>query len=408
MEMKDVVLVAYGRSPGTRARKGGLADMHPIEYGAQVLNGVLARVPQLKAEDIEDVIMGCAMQFRETAMNVSQLIVNRAGLPDCVSGMTLNRFCSGGLQAISTACNAIACGQGDVYVAGGVEAMTQTFKVWPSLNGEAEDQWLNANYPGAYMSMGQTAENVAQDYNISRVEMEEMALQSHIKAAAARKAGKLAPSIIPIKKTDLNGNPVLDENGNEIWITEDDGILADADGNLKTSMEKMAGMKPAFSEDGLVTAATSSQTTDCCALVVLMSAEKAAELGVKPICKLQSFAVAGCDATRMGLGPIFATPKALKRAGLTVADLNVIEINEAFASQAKVCKETLGFPEEITNPYGGAMALGHPLGCTGAILVGKAIDYLRDTYGEDVAGKHALITMCIGGGMGAAGVLEML
>ena len=408
MEQREVVIVAYGRSPACRARKGGLADMHPIEYGAQVLNGVMARVPQLSPADVEDVIMGCAMQFRETAMNVSQLIVNRAGWPDSVSGMTINRFCSGGLQAIALAHNAIACGQGDVMVAGGVESMTLTFNVWPSLNGEAEDKWLSVNYPGAYMSMGQTAENVAMDYNISRVEMEEMALNSHIKAAKARKEGKLAPSIIPIKKTNSDGTPICDENGNQIIVTEDDGILADKDGNLKTSMEKMAGMKPAFSDDGLVTAATSSQTTDCCAVVVLMAADKAKEMGITPICKLKSFAVAGCDATRMGLGPIFATPKAMERAGLTMADMSVIEINEAFASQSLVCKRTLGMPEEITNPYGGAMALGHPLGCTGAILVGKVIDYLRDTYKGDVAGKYGLVTMCIGGGMGAAGILEML
>jgi len=399
MEMKDVVIVAYGRSPATRSRKGAMAQMHPIEYGAQVLNGVLARVPQLDPADIEDVIMGCAMQFDETAMNVAQLVANRAGLPDSVCGMTINRFCSGGLQAISLACNAIACGQGDVYVAGGIEDMTFTFGKYDNAH---DDKWLEVNYPGAYMSMGMTAENVADKYNISRLEMEEMALNSHIKAAKARKEGKLAPSIIPITITNSDGTVVLGEDGKPIVADYDDGILADMDGNLKTSMEKMAGMKTVFKEDGKVTAATSSQTNDCCALVVLMSADKAKELGVKPIARLKSFAVEGCDATLMGLGPIYAAPKALARAGITVADLDTIEINEAFASQSLACIRELGLPMEKVNPYGGAMALGHPLGCTGAILVGKVIDRLNE-----IGGKYGLVTMCIGGGMGAAGVIEM-
>ncbi len=399
MEMKDVVIVAYGRSPATRSRKGGMAAMHPIEYGAQVLNGVLARVPQLDPNDIEDVIMGNAMSFDETAMNIAQLVVNRAGLPDSICGMTINRFCSGGLQAISLAVNAIACGQGDVYVAGGIEDMTFTFGKYDASH---NDKWLEVNYPGAYMSMGMTAENVADKYGITRVEMEEMALESHRKAAIARRDGKLAPSIIPITLTNSDGTPVLDDNGNQIVIDYDDGILAEMDGTLKTSMEKMAGMKPAFKPDGLVTAATSSQTNDCCALVVLMSAEKAASLGVEPIARLKSFAVAGCDATLMGLGPIYATPKALARAGLELKDMDTIEINEAFASQSLACIRELGMDMEKVNPYGGAMALGHPLGCTGAILIGKAIDRLRE-----IGGKYALVTMCIGGGMGAAGVLEM-
>ena len=403
MEMKDVVIVAYGRSPAARARKGSFAKMHPIEYGAQVLKGVLARVPQLDPNDIEDVIMGCAMQFGETSMNVAQLVANRAELPDSVCGMTINRFCSGGLQAIALAANAIAVGQGDVYVAGGIEDMSKTFSAYPSYEGKCDDQWLVTNYPGAYMSMGITAENVADEYGVTREAMEQMALESHIKAAAARRDGKLAPSIIPITVTDYAGNPVLDENGNPVICEHDEGILADMDGNLKTSLEKMAGMAPCFKEGGKVTAATSSQTNDCCALVVLMSAEKAAAIGAKPIARLKSFAVAGCDATKMGLGPIYATPKALERAGITVADLDVVEINEAFAAQAIPCCETLGFDMAKVNPYGGAMALGHPLGCTGAILVGKAIDYMKEN-----GGKYGLVTMCIGGGMGAAGVLEML
>jgi acetyl-CoA acyltransferase len=399
MEMKDVVIVAYGRSACTRAFKGSFAKMHPIEFGAQVLNGVLARVPQLDPNDIEDVVMGCAMQFAETSMNVAQLVVNRAGLPDSISGMTLNRFCSGGLQAIATAANAIACGQGDVYVAGGIESMSKTFNSYPSYEGKCDDQWLNKNYPGAYMSMGITAENVAKKYGVTREEMDQMAVESHAKAAKAQAEGKLAPSIIPVTVTDYDGNPVLGEDGKPIVVTQDEGIRPG------TNLEGLAKLKPCFipaEEGGLVTAATSSQTNDCAAYVVLMSAEKAAAIGATPICRLKSFAVAGCNAEYMGTGPIYAAPKALSRAGLTMNDMDTIEINEAFAAQSIPCINELKMPKEKVNPYGGAIALGHPLGCTGAILVGKAIDYLRDN-----GGKYALITMCIGGGMGAAGVLEM-
>ena len=397
--MRDVVIVGYGRSGCARARKGTMAQMHPIEYGAQVLNGVLARVPGLKAEEVEDVITGCAMQMRETSMNVSQLIVNRAGWPDVVSGMSINRFCSSGLQAIALAANAIACGQGDCYFAGGIEAMSLTFGVFPSYQGACNDHWLEKNYVGAYMSMGVTAENVAKAYNIPRERMDQMAVDSHAKAAKAQAEGKLAPSIIPVKVTDSDGNPVLDAEGNEIWCTEDEGVRPG------TTLEGMAKLKTCFipeEEGGLVTAGTSSQTNDCAAYVCLMSAEMAERKGIKPIARLKSFAVAGCDATMMGLGPIYATPKALDRAGITIADLDTIEINEAFASQSIACIDTLGLPMEKVNPYGGAMALGHPLGCTGAILVGKAIDRLKE-----IGGKYALVTMCIGGGMGAAGIIEM-
>lgn len=398
MEAKDVVIVAYGRSPLARDRKGSLAAMHPVEYASQVLNGVLARVPGLKAEEVEDVITGCAMQMREGAMNISQLIVNRAGWPDCVSGMSINRFCSSGLQSIALAANAIAAGQGNCYFAGGVEDMSLTFRVWPSYNHECEDTWLQKNYPGAYMSMGETAENVAKDYDITREAMDAFAVESQKKAYAAQTAGKLAPSIIPILITDNDGNPVLDENGNKQWATKDESLRPN------TTMESLAGLKTCFipeEQGGRVTAGTSSTTNDCAAYVCLMSAEFAAQKGIKPIARLKSFAVAGCDATRMGLGPMFATPKAMERAGLTVADMDTIEINEAFASQSMVCIDKLGFPMEKVNPYGGALAMGHPLGCTGAVLVGKALDRLRE-----IDGKYALVTMCIGGGMGAAGILE--
>ena len=384
----EPVIVAYGRSPCCRSRKGGLATTNPIDYAAQTLSGVIAKVPQLKPEMIDDVITGCAMATNELNMNASRLIVIRAGLPESVCGQTINRFCSSGLQAIATASNAILAGQMKCVVAGGVECMTKCFSPFPD---EYKNKWIVENYIGGYMAMGETAERVADAYDISRADMEQMALESHTKAAAARRDGKLAPSIIPI----------VTEDGKT--VTEDDGILADAEGNLKTSLEKMAGMKPCFRDNGKVTAATSSQTTDAAAYVIVMEAEMAKELGIKPIAKLVGFAVAGCDATMMGIGPIYAVPKVMEQTGLTIEQMDVIELNEAFASQALACIRTLGLPYDKVNPYGGAMALGHPMGATGAFLTGKALDYLKDNNG-----KYALVSMCIGGGMGAAGVFELL
>lgn len=384
---REVVIAAYGRSAVCRARKGSFAGTHPIEYSAQVLKGVLGKIPQLDPKDIEDVIMGCAVQHNKTSMNIAKSVVARAELPECVSGHTINRFCSSGLQAIATAANAIAAGQGDVIVAGGVEDMTGTFEPYPIEN---QDEWLNEHAPGAYMAMGITAENIVKSRGLTREEMDQMAVESHAKAAKAQTEGKLAKSIIPVT--------VVDAEGNEKVVTEDEGIRP------TTTMESLAKLKPCFiPETGTVTAATSSQTSDAAAFVVLMAAEKAEELGIKPIARLKAFAVAGCDSTMMGLGPIYAVPKAMKRAGLTVDDMDVIELNEAFAAQAIPCIRELKMNPEKVNPYGGAMALGHPMGATGAFLTCKALDYLKDNNG-----KYGLVTMCIGGGMGAAGIFEML
>ena len=403
--MRDVVVVAYGRTACCKSRKGSFAGVHPLEYSAQALKGTLAKIPQLKAEMIDDVVMGCAMPVNQMSMNFARLCVNRAGLPDCVPAQTINRFCSGGLQAIATGANAIWAGQMDVVVAGGCEDMTDCFSPYPQ---EYMDKWIMENYEGGYMTMGETAERVADKWNISREEMDKMALESHTRAAQARLHGKLAPSIIPYTKED---GTVVDY---------DDVILAEMDGTLKTSMEKMAGLKTCFvaAEDGgKVTAATSSQTTDAAAYVMIMDSDYAAEHGIKPIAKMIAFQVAGCDATRMGMGPVYAIPKALKQAGFSsVKDMDVIELNEAFASQAMACIKNVvknpmldGFQEmwdaKKVNPYGGAMALGHPMGATGAFLTCKALDYLRD---PETAGKYGMVTMCIGGGMGAAGIYEML
>ena len=393
--MSTPVVVAYGRTPCCRARKGGLADVHPIDYAAACLKGVIAKVPYIEQhpEEIGDVITGCAMAINELNLNAGRLIVNRAGLPDDVPGQTINRFCSSGLQAISTVANAIAVGQYKIGIGGGVECMTKCFGAFDYQT--YGNPWIIENYPGGYMTMGETAERVADHYNISRVDMEQMALESHTKAAAARLNGKLAPSIIPYVKEDGT------------VVSYDDGIQANLDGTLKTSMEKMAGMKPCFRENGKVTAATSSQTTDAAAYVILMDEDYARSLGIRPIAKLIAFQVAGCDATEMGMGPRYAIPKALAQANMTIDQMDTIELNEAFASQALACIRTTpgGIPYEKVNPYGGAMALGHPMGATGAFLTCKALDYLQD---PETAGTYGMVTMCIGGGMGACGIYEMI
>jgi acetyl-CoA acyltransferase len=383
---KNVVIVAYGRSAVGRARKGGLALTHPIDYSAQVLKGVIAQVPQLDPHDIEDAIVGSAFPFNETALNIARLIVNRAELPESISGQSVNRFCASGIQTIVTAANAIAAGQGDVYIAGGVEDMSKTFGIYDY---EKRDKWFDANYPGAYMNMGETAERVADQYGISRIEMDEMAVISHAKADVAQKAGKLASSIISVT--------AFNEEGNTIEFSADDGIRP------TTTLERLAGLKSCFRKEGNVTAATSSQTSDAAAFAILMSEEKAKALDIKPIARLVAYATEGLDATVMGLGPLYAVPKVMKRAGLEIEDMDVIEINEAFASQAIVCCRELNFNMDIVNPYGGAMALGHPLGATGTILTCKALDYLNENNK-----KYALVTMCIGGGMGAAAIFEKL
>ena len=393
--MPTPVVVAYGRTPCCRARKGGLADVHPIDYAAACLKGVIAKVPYIEEhpEEIGDVITGCAMAINELNLNAGRLIVNRAGLPDDVPGQTINRFCSSGLQAISTIANAIAVGQYKIGIGGGVECMTKCFGAFDYQT--YGNPWIIENYPGGYMTMGETAERVADHYNISRVDMEQMALESHTKAAAARLNGKLAPSIIPYVKEDGT------------VVSYDDGIQANLDGTLKTSMEKMAGMKPCFRENGKVTAATSSQTTDAAAYVILMDEDYARSLGIRPIAKLIAFQVAGCDATEMGMGPRYAIPKALAQANMTIDQMDTIELNEAFASQALACIRTTpgGIPYDKVNPYGGAMALGHPMGATGAFLTCKALDYLQD---PETAGTYGMVTMCIGGGMGACGIYEMI
>ena len=386
--LRDAVIVAYGRTPVCKAGKGSFAGTNPLDWGVQALTGTLARVPQLDVAEIDDVVVGTATPTNELGGNVARLLVNRAGWPESIPGQTVNRVCSSSLQTVASCAYMIMAGQAEVLVAGGIEYMSSK---GPPQSMEYANRWLQEHYPAAYMPMGLTAENVARRYGITRTEMDQMAVDSNRKAHAAQLAGGLNEAIIPIRIQTPEG---------EKLVTLDEGIRPG------TTLEVCATLKTAFlppEEGGSVTAASSSQTSDGASFVVLMSGEKAAALGLTPIGRYVSFAVAGCPADVMGIGPIYAVPKALEKAGLTLDDMDVIELNEAFASQAIVCMRELGLPEEKVNPWGGAIALGHPMGATGGFLLSKAMDYLRLN-----GGRYALVTMCVGGGMGAAGVFEYL
>ena len=384
--LKTAVIVAYGRSPIGRAGKGALSKVHPVEFASQVLSGVLDRVPELDLRELDDLVVGCAKPERTQGTNLGRILAQRAELPDSVPGQTINRFCASGLQAIAAAANSIMVGQADAVVAGGVESMSSIPMV---TDPGFRDPWLAEHRGDVYLPMGLTAENVAAEYGITRAEMERAAVESHARAAQARNSGKFDREIIPIR--------IPNEDGTERVFAKDEGIREG------TNLESLASLKPCFLEDGAITAATSSQTSDGAGFVVMMSEEKAAALGLEPIAKFLGFSVAGVPARIMGVGPMQAVPKVLKQVGLSIGDMDVIELNEAFAAQSIPCQRELALNPALVNPRGGAMALGHPLGATGAILVCKALSYLQDT-----GGRYALVSMCIGGGMGAAGVFERL
>lgn len=384
--LKEAVIVAYGRSGIGRANKGSLANLHPVDFGGRVLKGVLERVPQLEPKDIEDVIVGCSRAEGIQGYNLGRLVSLRAGVPYTAAAQTVNRFCSSGLQSLATAANTIMTGQAEVIVAGGVERMSaMPMGAAP----EIRCSWLSEHQPNAYMSMGLTAENVADKYNISAYQMEEFAIVSHRRAAAAQAAGKFDEEIVGLEVVNAAGQTVI--------FNQDEGVRAG------TSHESLAKLAAVFKENGKVTAGTASQMSDAAAFVVMMSADKAKSVGAQPIARFVSFAVAGMDPAYMGMGPVYAVPKALKYAGLELKDIDVIELNEAFAAQALPCISELGMDSAKVNPNGGAIALGHPLGATGAVLTCKVIGELKRT-----AGKYGMITMCIGGGMGAAGIIELL
>lgn len=392
--MREAVIVAGVRTAIGKAPKGALRNTRPDDLGATVVQELLGRVPAVHKEDIEDIVMGCAIPEAEQGMNVARIIAMRAGLPTSVPGMTVNRFCSSGLQAISIAAQQIMTGMADIVIAGGVETMSLVPMGGYNISPNPE---LAASYPEAYMGMGHTAEQVASRFGISREDQDAFALRSHQRAAQAIAGGKFKDEIVPVtvKETVVNEkNQVVTKE--RIFAT-DEGVRVD------TSLEALAKLRPAFSMTGTVSAGNASQTSDGAAAVLVMSADKARELGLRPLGVFRSFASAGVDPDIMGVGPVAAVPKALQLAGLTLDDIDLIELNEAFASQALHVIRTLGMDEEKVNVNGGAIALGHPMGCTGARLTVSVLNEL-----ERRQGRYALVTMCVGGGMGAAGVFERL
>ena len=385
--MNNPVIAAYGRSPFTFAHKGALVKLRPDDLAAQVVRGVVERAG-LDPEDVEDLIVGCAFPEGEQGFNVARLVGLLTGsLPISVAGATVNRFCGSSMQSVHMASGAVRMNAGDAFVCAGVESMTRVpmggYNPLPNPS-------LHESFPAAYMSMGQTAENVAERYRISREEQEAFALESQRRAAAARAEGRLDAEIVPVEVPEglAAGGARIDRDG---CIREE------------TSLEGLAGLKPAFLEDGTVTAGTSSPLTDGAAAVVVCSEAYAAEHGLSPLARVRSVAVAGCAPEVMGIGPVGASRKALERAGVDAADVDVVELNEAFASQAIACMRDLGLAHEKVNLDGGAIALGHPLGATGARITGKAAALLKRE-----GGRYALATQCIGGGQGIATVLEAM
>jgi len=396
--MSDAVIVEAVRSPGAR-RRGGLASTRADEYGIQVLKGLLARVPQVKPEEIDDLIVGCSFPEAETGMNLGRILAMGAGLPISVSGMTVNRFCASGIQAIADATAKIRAGWSEIIIAGGCESMTH-IPMGGSAMRPHPDWKFDGSMPNVYINMGNTAENVATNHNISREDQDKMGVESNRRAYEAIKAGKFKEEIIPIQAVKYkikNGKRIREY----VTFDTDDGVRWPA------TVENMAKLKSPFKAGGSVTAANSSQMTDGAAFCMMMTAEKAKELKLKPIARLAYYAVAGCLAEEMGVGPAYAIPKVLKMAGLTPKDIDVYEINEAFASQAIYSCRVVGIEDRYwagdINPNGGAIAIGHPLGCTGAKLTAQLLHELKRRNA-----KRGIVSMCIGGGMGAAGIFEML
>jgi len=391
--MAEAVIVSSVRTPVGRGFKGSLRTTRPDDLAAVAIKGALDRVPQVDKKEIEDVIIGCATPEAEQGMNVARIASLRAGLPVEVSAMTVNRFCSSGLQAISLAVDSVMSGRAEIAIGGGTESMSM---IPMGGNKVSINPWLVDKYPDAYLSMGLTAERLAKRFGITREQADEFSLKSHQKALAAIQAGKFEDEIVPVPVSFTTPNGSKPKRI-EMIFKMDEGPRAE------TSMEALAGLRPAFHAKGTVTAGNSSQTSDGAAATVVMTADKAKQLGLKPLARLVAFATAGYLPEEMGLGPVFAIPKVLKMAGLKLDDISVIELNEAFAAQALSVIKEGGLDINKINPNGGAVALGHPLGCTGAKLTATIIRELKRSNG-----RYGIVTMCIGGGMGAAGLFEIV
>jgi acetyl-CoA acyltransferase len=391
---REAVIVSAVRTPVGKGKRGGLATVRPDELGAAVIRELLHRTPSLDSKEIDDVVLGCAFPEGEQGLNMARMVALRAGLPDSVPGETINRYCSSGVQSIAHVAYAILSGQEEIAIAGGIESMSMVpmmgykFSVNPHFAMEL---------PHYYTNMGLTAENVAIKYNIGRDDQDAFALRSHQRASAAVNSGRFDPELVPIdaevKELDADGKPAT----RKFTVKRDEGPRAD------TSLEALAKLKPAFKEGGTVTAGNSSQVSDGAAGVVVMSAEKAQSLGLKPLARFVAFAVGGVPPEIMGIGPVVAIPKALKLTGLTLNDIDIIELNEAFAAQSLAVVREAGLDAEKVNVNGGAIALGHPLGCTGAKLTVQLLYEMARRKS-----KYGMVSMCIGGGMGAAAIFENL
>jgi len=392
--MKEAYIVAATRTACGKANKGSLRFTRPDSMGGAIIKELLKRTPEVSPEMVEDVIMGCAFPEASQGLNVAKQIAALGGLPDEVPGVTVNRFCSSGLQTIAMAAERIMVGAADVIVAGGVESMSLVPMGGMSVQPNPE---LVDNKPELYISMGLTAENVADKYGVSREDQDAFAYQSHQRAIAAWENGKFDSQITPIevmeKKISADGE-IIEE---KFTFRKDEGPRAD------TSKEVLAKLRAVFKAGGSVTAGNSSQMNDAAAGVIVMSGEKVKELGITPIARYVGFSVAGVAPELMGIGPVEAIPKVLKQTGLKLSDIDLIELNEAFAAQSLAVIRELGIDQEITNVNGGVIAMGHPLGCTGAKLTAQILHEMQSRKS-----KYGMVTMCIGGGMGAAGIFENL
>jgi acetyl-CoA acyltransferase len=394
MTMKDAVIVGAVRTPVGKAKRGRLATVRPDEMSAATIQALLQRTPNLDPVQIDDVVIGCAFPEGEQGLNMARMIALRAGLPDSVPAETINRYCASGVQSIAHVANAIQNGQMEVGIAGGAESMTMIpmtgFKFSPN-------PYFAQDLPHYYTNMGLTAENVSVKYDVSREDQDEFSLKSHQKAAKAVNAGVFDPELVPL---DVE---VTELDGSEKSVTKNFTVKRDEGPREDTNMKALSKLKPAFKEGGVVTAGNSSQMSDGASAVMVMSGDKVNEFGLKPLARFVSFAVGGVPPELMGIGPIVAIPKALKLAGLTLDDIDLIELNEAFAAQSLAVIRTLEVDESKVNVNGGAIALGHPLGCTGAKLTTQLIHEMGRRKS-----KYGMVTMCIGGGMGAAAIFENL
>ena len=392
--MNDAVIVSAVRTPLGRAHRGAMARTRPDDLGATVIRAALERAPGVEAAEVEDVVMGCAFPEAEQGLDVGRIVSLRAGLPPSVPAMTVNRFCASGLQAVAQAADRVRLGASKVVVAGGLESMSMVpmtghiFRPNPSLMAEA---------PGVFLGMGLTAERVAEQFAVAREDQDAFALRSHERALAAAKEGRFDAEIVPIDIAETVGDGRGGVTSRSLRLEHDEGPRPD------TTLERLAGLRPAFHPKGTVTAGNSSQTSDGAAATVIMEAGEAERRGLRPLGRFVAYAVAGVPPEIMGIGPVEAIPRALQLAGLSMDDIDLFEVNEAFASQAIHVGRTLGIPDEKLNVNGGAIALGHPLGATGARLTATLLHELGRR-----GVRYGVVSMCVGGGMGAAGVFENL